>query len=62
MLYDLRTFGDSGGLSEEALLARQKEEAQRDLRNMEVELKGILERERKKHGLLIKQARAYYII
>lgn len=33
-----------------------QEEAQRDLRNMQVELQGILQRERAKHGLLVKQA------
>lgn len=65
LMYDLRTFGDSSssgasGASPaemgEVLMRRLKEQAALDLRNSEVELQRILQREQKRHGILIKQA------
>lgn len=64
-MYDLRTFGDSSSSSAsgasraemgEVLMRRLKEQAALDLRNSEVELQRILQREQKRHGVLIKQA------
>eukprot|EP00434_Breviolum_minutum_P013273 symbB.v1.2.011693.t1/scaffold787.1/size162597/4 len=63
-MYDLRTFGDSSSNSAsgasraemgEVLMRRLKEQAALDLRNSEVELQRILQREQKRHGVLIKQ-------
>mmetsp|Transcript_62548 Transcript_62548/g.117007 ORF Transcript_62548/g.117007 Transcript_62548/m.117007 type:complete len:339 (+) Transcript_62548:48-1064(+) len=61
--YDLRTFGSSsvgaveaGPEGEKLLLQRYKEQAERDLRNMEVELAHILKKERKVKGIFIQKA------
>ncbi|CAJ1395826.1 unnamed protein product, partial [Effrenium voratum] len=61
LLYDLRNFGHSSvdgaqGPEAEAKLREQaKEQAELDLRNMEVELQRILQAERAKKGILVKQ-------
>eukprot|EP00439_Symbiodinium_sp_Y106_P054990 s4840_g7.t1 len=57
--YDLRTFGRSSiavGSEGEELLVRCKEQAEIDLRNMEVQLRRILQEERKVKGLVVTQA------
>lgn len=60
LMYDLRTFGDSaaGGTAEmgEMLLSRQKDQAALDLRNMEVELQRIVQKEQKRRGVLVRKA------
>lgn len=67
LLYDLRNFGystlcalDKGGTSrveaEAKLLELQKQQAERDLVNMEVQLQKVVRREKSSRGILVKQA------
>jgi len=65
LMYDLRTFGDSSAAGKHAagtaemgemLLSRQKDQAALDLRNMEVELQRIVQKEQKRRGVLVRKA------
>jgi len=64
LLYDLRNFGESsmsasgaGGAEAEAkLLSMQRDQAERDVRNMEDQLQKVLRREKAVRGILVRQA------